>query len=75
MSVQDNGGGQEPVFHSWQWPGGVDREPTFTLSLEHSVSGEEFPWKPLIGKCGILDILWVSRTLFMIHGQFEAELG
>ena len=59
-----------------EWPGGVDREPAFTLSLEHSVLGEEFPRRSLlVGKCGILDMVWASRTLFIVHGQFEAELG
>lgn len=62
---------------SWPRPGGVDREPGFPSRLEHSVWEEqlEFPWSPLVGERGRLDVAWAPRTLFMVHGRFEAELG
>lgn len=57
----------------------MDREPAFTLSLELEYGGwgvgGKFLWSPLVGKCGILDVAWAPRTLLMVHGHLEAELG
>lgn len=31
--------------------------------------------EPFIGKCGISNVAWAPRTLLMVHGHFEAEVG